>query len=205
MPREMKGRSPQFQLSKERVSIESALNKLHTLFHGWGLATNDYVLVDEFAFVLQGYDVYGTEIEEGHLDVLVNPLSLPWKHSKERSAIPPKFSKWLDEYSSYMSETKYGLDILARKPDFLKLPTEAYSLPSGNIIRLMKPYEMTGLWIDQTLMRYSLEDVGIDKIRQWFNKLGLIKEAAIKKDDKKLEELCYGKITELKERWKEVI
>ena len=205
MPREMKGRSPQFQPSKERVPIGSALDKLYILFQGWALTSNDYVLVDEFAFVLQGYEVYGKEIEDGHLDVLVNSSSLPWEHSKERSVIPPKSSRWLDEYSSYMTETKYGLDMLASKPDFLKLPTEIYYLPSGNSIRLMKPYEMTELWINQTLMRDSLKDVDIDKIKEWFNKLNLIKEAALKKDDKELEELSSKKIMEVKERWKGII
>jgi len=54
-------------------------------------------------------------------------------------------------------------------------------------------------------MRYSLKDVDIDKIKEWFNKLNLIKEAALKKDDKELEELSSKKIMEVKERWKGII
>jgi hypothetical protein len=205
VPREKKGISPQIEKSPERIPLEDALDKLVGLFADWNLNKEDYVLVDEFAYLLQGYEVRGTEVESGHLDVYVNPKKLPWKDKKERSIIPPKDSSEIVSWASYMEKTGYGLDMLRAKGNILQTPTLDYVLPSGKSIRLMKAYEMTEAFVEQTLMYYSLKDVGEEKIREWITKLKLIQKAAEKKNDSKTVKFCKDKLIECQEKWRDVL
>jgi len=101
--------------------------------------------------------------------------------------------------------TGYGLDMLRAKPEFLTNPTVKLSLPNGNIINLMRAYEMTKLFVEQTIMHYSLEDVGQDKIREWINKLVLIKNASLKKGDDILAGFCEDKLAESRKKWSRIL
>lgn len=190
---------------KHRLHINTALEKLVFLFGKWGLDNKDYVLVDEFAYVLQGYDVKATEVKSGHLDVYVNPLKLPWEDKKERSIIPPIKGGYMDEWADFMKETGYNLDMLRAKPEILQIPTTEHSLSNEKKFRLMLVFEMTKAFVQQTIMHYSLNDVGEDKIREWVDKLGIIKEAAEKNKDKRLSEFCELKLAESKKKWKDIL
>lgn len=191
---------------KQRIHINTALEKLIPLLEkGWGLNSKDYVLVDEFSYVLQGYDVKATEIESGHLDLYVNPLKLPWEDRTERSIVPPTKGGYMDEWSNFMQETGYSLDMLRAKPEILQIPTIDYKLPNGTQIRLMRVFEMTEAFVEQTLMHYSIEDVGEDKIKEWLNKLEIIKEAAEKKKDTKLSKFCELKLVKSRNKWKDFL
>ena len=201
MPREMKGRSPQMPKTSERVSLVEALEEIYNLFNKWGLSTKDYILVDEFAYVLQGYDVKGTEVESGHLDVYVNPEPLPWEVKKERSVIPPRDSIYMNDWINFMQRTGYSLDMLRAKPEIFKVPSVNHTLPNGNFIQMMRAYEMTEAFVQQTVMHYSLEEVGKEKIVEWVDKLEIIRKAAEKKKDSKLAKLCEDRLVESRKRW----
>lgn len=206
MPREQKGKSPRFAISHERASLDVALTKLYSLLlETWGIPPMDYVLVDEFAYLLQGYKVQGTEIESGHIDAYVNPESIPWPDSGERSLIPPRNSDYMKQWASFMEDTGYGLDLLRARPDVLTVPTVDYPLPNGKCIRLMRAYEMTEQFAIRTLMHYSLSDVGTDKVREWHNKLQLIQGAALENSDDRLIELCTRLLVQSSERWAGVL
>jgi len=189
----------------KEISINIALEKLYSLFSGWGLRSEDFVLVDEFAYLLQGYEVVATEVANKHLDVYVNPQQLSWKDKGERSIIPPRDSREMDDWIDFMQETGYSLDILRAKGGILQIPSVDYPLPSGSSIRLMKVYEMTETFVEQTLMHYSLSDVGEEKIKEWLAKLNLIQKAAKKKNDEKTAKLCGDKLVLCQERWRAVL
>jgi len=188
-----------------RLPINRTLDKLLSLLEKWDVGEKNCVLVDEFAYVLQGYDVRGPEVKSGHLDLYVNPKVLPWKDKGERSIIPPKDSSYMDDWADFMQETKHGLDMLRAEPEILQIPTVNYKLPSGKTIRLMRAFEMTKAFVKQTIMHYSLEDVGEDKIREWIDKLELIKEAARKKENTRLVEYCQVQLIKAKDKWKEIL
>jgi len=192
--------------SAERLPIEAALVKLHSLLTTtWKIPQNQYVLVDELAYNLQGYKIKGPEMKGGHIDVYVNPVTIPWPDKGERSIIPPKDSQQMKDWTNFMTSTGYGLDMLRAKPEFLIIPTVNYKLQGDLAINLMRAFEMTKLFVEQTIMYYSLDDVGPDKMREWINKLGLIKEAALKMDDKALAEFCDEKISASKEKWSGIL
>jgi hypothetical protein len=201
----MKGRSPQMPKTPERVSLVEALQEIYNLFNKWGLSTKDYVLVDEFAYFLQGYDVKATEVESGHLDVYVNPAPLPWKAKEERNIIPPKDSTCMDDWIGFMQKTGYSLDMLRAKPEILKIPSVNHVLPNGDSIQVMRVYEMTEAFVQQTIMHYSLVDVGKEKILEWMNKLEMIGEVAGKRQDSKLAKLCKDKLAESRCKWKNIL
>lgn len=205
MPRELKGRSPQMPKASEKVSLVKALETLHNLFNKWGVQAKGYILVDEFAYLLQGYEVIATEVESGHLDVYADPQQLPWKDKGERSIIPPKDSRQMEDWVNFMQRTGFSLDILRAKPEILERPSVNYPLPSGGFIRLMKAYEMTEAFVEQTLMHYSLSDVGKEKIKEWVDKLKLIQEAAEKKNDEKTAKFCKDKLIECQKKWQDIL
>ncbi|MDP3994789.1 MAG: hypothetical protein Q8P91_03080 [bacterium] len=186
---------------KNRLPLTETLEKLDALFKSWGLSNKDFVLVDEFAYVLQGYEISGPEVESGHIDVYTNPDSLPWLVKKERSIIPPKDSEFMNDWTMFMQETGYGLDMLRADPEIFNIHTIDFRLPNGKFIELMRAFEMTNAFVRQTLMHYSLEDVGKEKISEWLSKLDLIRKAAIKKGDTKLAGFCVEKIKECGEKW----
>lgn len=206
MPRERKGKSPQFHASPERATLTTTLKALHILLvDKWKLQPKDFVLVDEFAYVLQGYNVRSTEVKSGHLDVYVKPEALPWKASNERSLIPPRGSEYLSQYSDFMEINGYGLDLLSGKPEIFKTPTVNYTLSGDRTLKLMRVQEMTDQFAQQTIMHYSLEDVGAEKIHQWYNKLLLIREVAEQKHDQNLMSICNRWIKQSQARWKDVL
>lgn len=174
----------------KKIPIDVALEKLYSLLMmSWGLAGNNFVVVDEYAYMLQGYDVRGPEVKTGHLDVYVDPRSVPWLDKGERSIIPPKDGSYMDQWENFMEETGYGLDLLRASPEILVVPVVKHVLPSGNKIRLMRAFEMTNLFVQQTIMRYSLEDVGEEKVREWMSKLV---------------GLCKIKLEESRIKWKQI-
>lgn len=189
-------------INKKRVGIDKALQELGALMSDWGLNNDQYVLVDEFAYVLQGYEAIGTEVKTGHLDVYVNPNLLPWKDKNKRSIIPSKESKHMKDWIKFMDKTGYALDILKASRETFDIPTVEYEFAKNRKIKLMRAYEMTNAFVEQTLLHYSLEDVGEEKISEWLEKLGLIEKAAVKKKYYRIAKLCRVKHKEALTRWK---
>lgn len=187
---------------KELIPLDQALDKMLGLFDRWGLKAKDWVMVDEFAYRLQGYDVSGPEVEEGHIDVYLNPTACPWPVKAERSIIPPLAGGFTDQWISFMEQTGYGLDLLRAKPEFLSLPRKTFQLSDGKLVQLMRAKEMTTLFVEQTIMHYGLQEVDEQKIKQWINKLLVIRDAALKRGDAPLAKFCQDKFEESKIKWK---
>ncbi len=187
----------------EREEIEHALVSLGEVFGRWGLRATDWIVVDEIAYVLQGYEVIAREMETRHLDVYVDVTKLPWEPSKERSIIPPSDSEYFNEYCRFMKTTGFGLDMLATSPGdtILQQPVVNYVLPNKKSVRLMEAVAMTKQFWQKTLMHYSLEDVGIDKVEEWLAKLRLIQEVAQRKGKSAMAEDCQEMLKQARKRW----
>lgn len=190
---------------EKRMSLTEALVNLVSLLESWQISNKEYVLVDEFSYLLQGYDVSGREIQSGHLDMYVDPKKLPWTDKKERSIIPPKEGGFMDQWTDFMQKTGYSLDLLRADEDVFKVPMIKYELPNGKSIQLMRVFEMTQAFIERTLMHYSLKEVDEEKIKEWIQKLELIKNAAERKKDKRLMKLCDEKLKKVKLKWKNIL
>lgn len=191
----------------EKSEIEQALISLEAMYTRWELAPNDWVVVDEIAYVLQGYGVIAEEMETRHLDSYVDVTKLPWEPSKERSVIPPAKSTYFDDYCQFMEETGFGLDMLATTPDdtILQQPMIDYELPNGKKVQLMEATAMTRQFWEKTLMHYSLKDVGVEKVEEWLAKLDLIKRVAIEKGEVEMAKECQEMLAQAQEKWRGIL
>jgi hypothetical protein len=185
--------------------LNSVLPKVVLLMENWGIESKDYILVDEFAYIINGYNVTASEVASNHLDLYINAKSVPWEDKGERSVIPPVNSTYFGQYENFMKKTGFGLDLLSAEEGILQIPSINYHLSNKKFIKVMKAFEMTEAFVKQTIMHYSLEDVGKEKIVEWISKLGVIGNAAERKGDKKLVSFCNRKITESNERWEGII
>lgn len=110
------------------------------MYTKWGLAPNNWIIVDEIAYVLQGYEVIAEKMKTRHLDSCVDVAKLSWEPSKERSVIPPAESTHFDHYCQLMEETGFRLDMLVTTPDdtILQQPMVEYELPNGRRVQLIE-------------------------------------------------------------------
>ncbi len=178
----------------ERIEIDTALESLVSLYDGWGLdPQTDWLLMDEFAMLLQGYKVEGSELAIRELDTFVDLKKLPWKPKVAidgRMTIPPPETEQMQEYLQFGNTTGFGLKIHLAREGYLESPCDSYILPSGKEIRLWKPIYFLEKFYEDTLLRWTTEDVGAYKIREWEAKLHLIKEAALEANDQPLTQLA---------------
>lgn len=189
----------------EKPEIEEALINLEKMYQGWGLKSKDWVIVDEMAYVLQGYPVIGEEMKTRHLDTYVDGNKLPWTPKAERSTIPPINSQYMNQYSEFMQRTGFGLDMLVAVPGVLEEKSVNYQLPYRRKVRLMEARAMTRQFFKQTLMRYSIKDVGPEKIKEWVDKLGLIRKAAFHREDTQLADDCQKMLAKARKKWISVL
>lgn len=140
-----------------------------------------------------------------HLDTYVDGNKLPWTPKAERSTIPPVNSQYMNQYSKFMQKTGFGLDILVAVPEVLEEKSVNYQLPDRRKVRLMEARAMTRQFFKQTLMHYSLEDVGPEKIKEWIDKLALIGKVAFSKNDKQLARECQEMLAEARKKWVSVL
>ena len=185
--------------------IETALIKVSKIFRRWGPTNQDWVVVDEIAYFLQGYEVMGKEMQTRHLDIYVDTEKLPWHPSVERSIIPPPNSRFFEKYTEFMKDSGFGLDMLKKAPGIFEQPVVLYKLKNGNEVQLMEVGAMTRQFWEKTLMHYSLEDVGEEKVREWLDKLKLIRTAAIKRENRILADDCSRMIVEAQKRWSHIL
>ncbi len=195
---------PEVHKIPERTEIDGALEHLVSLYEGWGLnPQTDWVLMDEFAMLLQGYNVKGLELATRHLDTFVNTAKLPWTPRdavRSRMTIPPRESPQLQQYSQFMTTTRFGLKIHQAGEEVSEFPCDSHILPSGKAIRLWKPLPFLESFYPDTLLRFTAAEVGPTKIQEWEAKLQLIKEAAVEASDQALAELAEAYIQDWEER-----
>lgn len=69
----------------------------------------------------------------------------------------------------------------------------------------MKPLANLSFFAERTILRYSREFAGEDKIREWFDKLHCIEEAAEKVGRKDLARACEKYIKQSEEKWRPLL
>ncbi len=195
---------PEVPIIPEKAEIDTALEGLVNLYDRWELnPKTDWVLVDEFAMLLQGYKIYGEELSERHLDTFVSLRKLPWIPQDPiatRQTVPPAYSEHVKEYNHFMKSTGFGLKIHLAEQYFLQLPCNMYSLPSGIEIRLLQPLPFLQEFYKNTLLTFTVEHVGEAKTREWERKLVLIREAALESNDQPLAQLAESYIQDWEAR-----
>ena len=174
------------------MKLERVLEKLVVLLGKWGLKRDNWCLVGEWALVLQGYNLEG---RKGIIDIYVNRVSLPWKVKKERQVIPPRDSRYFNEWVSFTEQTKFGLDMIPIPEDptdprtavSIRKNSLVYQLPNESELRVNTPLAEVKVhqWLFQ---QYTAEDVGEENIERWWGYIrDIAKVARGKRDEKVIE------------------
>lgn len=178
---------PDTKKSKQDIMwLESTLEKLSVMLLKWGLSNNDWCLVGEYAWQINGYDV---ELRENHLDIFIKSKKLPWRVPEgAESTIPPQDTQEMKEFMKFMVDTKAD-------PHFLPLPlgpvlpeeitrgSYLYPLSGINKIRIYKPIaELEGrnriLQHDPIVTAWDK-----DKLERWIEFHGEIRRIACRQKD----------------------
>lgn len=176
------------------MTIEKALKELAKLFEKWDLSLDNWCVIGEWAFILQGWNI---PERKNILDVYVDRDKLPWPVKRERQAVPPKNSTELEDWIDFTEKTGFGLDIVPipesptdpRSRTSIKRGSVVYQLPDGNKLRVNTPLAEVEIhrWL---FKQYTAEDVGEENIKRWWEYIENIKQTAMKKEDKKVLEAC---------------
>ncbi len=201
--------SPKEQLNiLERLKPNLGKFFQEMVYGEWKLQKNDVRLVDEIGFGLTGVPIYGPEISRNwpHVDIAVRrdkymgPRSI---QEHPRKIIFPMERGKQEEYLPSRIGQKYGIavDDLLKEEDIFNLPSIEVDLAVVPVL-VPEPVAHVGTFAAHTILSYSVEQAGEDKIREWFLKLKMLRDSsqALKRID--VQNAAETAITQSIERWK---
>ena len=170
--------SPERQLE----ILESLKPQLGRFFEekvfSWGLSSKDCRLVDEAGFGYAGIPIFGPKLlgEQPHIDIAVREEKYTGPRTPEgrpfRINLPAKIV-------GEISRT-YGIgvwDFIIGSETVFALPTLTVRL--GNVEALVpEPVGSVRAFADETILRYTEEEVGRHKLDEWFKKLLMIRDVS---------------------------
>lgn len=175
----------------------------------WGVGWKDCIFVGEVAFNLSGIPVVASHIREflnGNpllIEVYVDPVKYKGPRvAPELVQHPYKIKIPVDD--TYKLSKRYGINmehLLIADEKALRVPTLTVDLGEGKFCQVMEPLVSLRFFAERTILRYSLKFAGEDKIKEWFEKLQRIKEAADKVGNSELATECEKYITQSREKW----
>lgn len=185
-------------MSVERLDVAERLEALKPTLgrffeervYQWGLAPEDCRLVGEPSFGYAGIPILGPKLlsDPPHIDIAVEWSKYEGpKGGVQRSgrivlpSTPTYFIEDQDmETGAYEIAKQYGLAV----PDFLIGSKALFAVPTltirmGNVdVLVPEPAGNVRVFANETILRYSEEEVGQHKLREWFQTLGLIRDSA---------------------------
>lgn len=195
--------------------LESLKPKLGKFFQEmvygqWGLQLGDVRLVDEAGFGYTGIPFFGPELIQGcpHIDIAViennykGPRS-PQEHPKK--IIFPGIINDKKVYYAGEISRDYGIsveDLLKGSPNIFSLPTIEVNL-AGVSVLVPEPVSHVRVFAEETILYYQLRtQEGEYKIRQWFEKLKMIRDVSKHLGRTDVQQVADEMIEKSMTRWK---
>lgn len=167
----------------------------------WGLRKEDCRLVDEAGFGYTGIPIFGPELlgNQPHIDISVREE----KYSGPRTQVPHPFKINLPaQIAGEVSQT-YGIgvwDFIKGSDLFFALPTMTISL--GNVdVLVPEPASHVRAFAGETILCYTKEQVGEDKLKEWFLKLKMIRDVSQRQFRTDVQQAAENMIEESRSRW----
>lgn len=194
-------------------TIKGKLRILVDIFRGWGLGEEDYLLICELAFNLTGVPVVASHIREflsgGPLPVEVYVDAEKYQGPKVPEEIvghPYKITLPAKEAFKFAKAHNLSIEhfiILDEKAR--SASAQVVDLGEGKRIRAMRPLPNLAFFAERTILRYSKDFAGEEKIREWFDKLLQIKKAAESAGHLDLVEACDRYIDQSRKKWGSIL
>jgi len=166
------------------MKLEKVIEKLEELLRKWGLKRDQWILIANYAFKLQGYE---SKLRKGHLITMVNREKLPWKVKEGLEVFPPKGSVWEKDFIKWMKQTGFETDLMVYSDREIKKYLNnsiLYKLPNKKLVRLIT-MEGNLISLNHFLTHCREEEAGIDKGVYLLGVIEDLKKASEKKKDKK--------------------
>lgn len=197
------------QLAPERQLevLESLKPRLGRFFEEkvfvWGLQPEDCRLVDEVGFGYTGIPIFGPELsgEQPHIDISVKAD----KYTGPKSSVTHPFKINLPVQIASEISNEYGIgvwDFIRGSDAFFTLPTVTIRL--GNVdVLVPEPAAHVRAFANETILCYTEEQVGEDKLEEWFNKLKMIRDVSQHMLRTEVQQIAKNAIEDSRKRWGE--
>lgn len=166
----------------------------------WGLGQEDILLVDEAGFSYTGIPIFGPELlsDQVHIDIAVRED----KYTGPKSGVehPIKIPLPALVVQEISEEYRIGVWDLIKGRNFFSLPTQTVSFGSIDVL-IPEPVSHVRAFAEDTILRYTKDQVGEEKIREWYEKLHMIREVSHKLCKFDVEEVAKEMIERSRERW----
>jgi len=172
--------------------------------YNWGLGKKDIILVDEAGFGYTGIPIFGPELKaavkpgKAHIDIAIKDELFTGPRSKVEHPIkinlPYKVAKDISD--------EYGIAVwdFIQGRNFFDLPTEVVRL--GNIeVLVPEPFSHTRTFAQDTILYYTVEQMGEDKMHEWFKKLQMIRDVSRSVSRPDVQKVAEEMIKLSKKRW----
>jgi hypothetical protein len=193
-------------------TIKDALcNLLDSQFPKWGLTEEDLIVVGEIGFGLAGIPVIGPHLSRPYRAPHLEAYILDKKYQgpkvdEEKAEHPGKVALGLRETKRIRDQ--YGLEImdfLVADSDILFAPKLWVDIGGKRRVQTLEPKTGVSFFADRTILFFTQGQKGIEKIKEWYDKLLLIEQAALRVGRDDVVEVCRQKIALAKKRWAELI
>lgn len=189
------------------MKIVKVLQELEKLLRSWGIGSEDWILVANYAYKLLGYDV---KLRPGHLNILIAKGKIPWKVKEGIEIHPPRNTKYRNDFKRFIDETGYDFDInLTTAKAFKEKEGKyiLYILPNGGKIRVQTP-EGAVKEFKKLLSLSTYQGLGVERLDKDTsnieNLIGALKKKrekdTVKKFEKLLKEYKRAKRQRIKEK-----
>lgn len=188
---------------------EGLVRLLDNEFPRWGLTEEDLVVVGEIGLGLAGIPLIGPHLSKPgrapHLEAYIREEKYKGPRV-EQARHPKKITLGIRETKRIQDE--YGLevlDFLIADPEILVAPMLWVDIGKGKRVKVLEPKAGIAFFADRTILSFTIREKGIEKIREWYYKLGLIEQVALSVGRVDVAEVCREKATLAREKWGEVL
>jgi|TARA_Y100000034_G_C6764669_1_gene340829 hypothetical protein len=174
------------------------LKEIAAMLEKWGITTDDWVLVGDFAYVLNGYNLSSRKVSSKHFDVIIGKSKWPWlrEHHLEtewRKVIPPR-GEALEEYELLMSEENMSLDLTVVFSNLVNW-SHALKTVGSRKIRVLTSLANVKMFFEEVIQKACKLGFDEHKRNQWNSEFRAIFDAAAVAGDLAVASYCKSKLS----------
>jgi hypothetical protein len=173
--------------------------------YGWGLEESDILLLDEVGLGFSGIPIFGSEMQQSdggefvHIDIAIREEKYTGPVSNQIH--PIKILLPLATYTDIYHNYGIGVEDFIKGRNFFDLPTISIDL-CGTSVNVPEPALHVEAFAKDTILFYPLSLESELKIKEWFDKLKLIKEVSESLGRQDVRSSADWAIEKSIERWK---